>query len=75
VTARVVHAVAGRDSRVEAQSYPHACIALHHLWRAGHIASDVQDGLPTVCGERIARATMSLFKIMLALCEVAWLAC
>ncbi len=28
-----------------------------------------------VCGERIARAFMSPFKNMLALCEVAWLAC
>jgi len=26
--------------------YPQACIAIHHLWLARHISSDVQDGLP-----------------------------
>jgi len=40
------------------------------------VANDGVDALPeTAWGERIARAAMSPFKITLALCEVAWLAC
>ncbi len=54
VTASIVPKVAGKDRVVAVHVYPQACIAIHHLWLARHISSDVQDGLAG-CVRRVGR--------------------